>query len=573
MFAEVIQSAAMTVIHPPVSTTKQIDTALAELTAHKTAWLAVSVTERIQILDEIARRLDNVAERWVTYSAEAKGYGAGHAVEGDEWAMFAGVPRNILRLKEVLTEIKTKGRPQLPAGFVKRGSQLTAQTFPIQPLEKAVFAGYSTEVWFEPGVSEDDALASQAKIYHDARQLGKLALILGAGNVSMLVPCDVTTKLFLENQVVLLKMNPVNDYLGPLIEEAYRPLIERGFLRLVYGGAQEGAYLCKHASVDVIHMTGSDKTFDAIVFGAGAEGEKNKQAQKPLLKKPVTSELGGVNPLIVVPGAWTDTEVREQAKQVAFWLVVNAGFNCLSPRVIITSKHWDLREKFLNAVTESLQQYPVRKAYYPNAQRFHAEFLKAHTDANQIGTAGADELPWTFIPNLDSHNQKDIAFRSEAFCGLFVETTLDAKDAADFITQAVTFANETLWGNLTAYILVADNTDANIKSALEQGIADLKYGTICVNMFAGLAYVFMSAPWGAFPGNTMYDIQSGNGSVNNLFMFEKLQKSVYRAPFKKQPDNTTHTPSYVASTKAIARLFGKPTWLNFVRLILASMKK
>ncbi len=145
---------------------------------------------------------------------------------------------------------------------------------------------------------------------------------------------------------------------------------------------------------------------------------------------------------------------------------------------------------------------------------------------------------------------------------------------ASFVNpQAVTFANETLWGNLTAYILVADTADAYTKSALDQGIADLNYGTICVNMFAGLAYVFMAAPWGAFPGNTMYDIQSGNGSVNNLFMFEKLQKSVYRAPFKKQPDNTTHTPSYVASTKAIARLFGKPTWLNFIRLILASMKK
>ena len=83
---------------------------------------------------------------------------------------------------------------------------------------------------------------------------------------------------FLENQVVLLKMNPVNDYLGPLIEEAYRPLIERGFLKLVYGGAKEGAYLCKHKSVDVIHMTGSDKTFDTIMFGVGEDGEKNKKA-------------------------------------------------------------------------------------------------------------------------------------------------------------------------------------------------------------------------------------------------------------------------------------------------------
>ena len=74
----------MAVIHPEVSTKKEIDSALADLTAHKDAWLAVSVAERIQILDEIARRLDGVAERWAVTSAEAKGYGAGHAVEGDE---------------------------------------------------------------------------------------------------------------------------------------------------------------------------------------------------------------------------------------------------------------------------------------------------------------------------------------------------------------------------------------------------------------------------------------------------------------------------------------------------------
>jgi len=83
----------------------------------------------------------------------------------------------------------------------------------------------------------------------------------------------------------------------------------------------------------------------------------------------------------------------------------------------------------------------------------------------------------------------------------------------------------------------------------------------------------MGTPWGAFPGNMPADIQSGIGNVNNLFMFEKVQKGVYRAPFHKEIDNTTHTPSYVASTRAIAHLFGKPTLGNFVRLILASMKK
>ncbi|MEY2819253.1 MAG: hypothetical protein RL275_2716 [Chloroflexota bacterium] len=561
----------MAVFHPPASSTEEMNKALAELSAKKDAWLAVSVKERLAILDVIARNLNAVAERWVHFSAEAKGYGAGHAAEGDEWAMFAGVPRNILRLKEVLNDVMKHGQPKLPGGFVTRNGQLTVQTFPLQSWEKSIFANYRADLWLEPGVSEAEALASQARIYKDKQQRGTLALVLGAGNVSMLVPCDITSKLFLENQVVLLKMNPVNDYLGPLIEEAYRPLIERGFLKLVYGGAKEGAYLCQHEAVDVIHMTGSDKTYDAIVFGS----RENKQARQPLITKPVTAELGGVNPLIVVPGDWTEAEIYEQAKQVAFWLVVNAGFNCLSPRVIITHKGWALREAFLDAVESALGEYLVRKAYYPNAKRFYDEFTSAHANARQIGQAGEGELPWTLIRDLDPTNKDDIAFRSEAFCGLFTETALDAADAGEFIHKAVTFANETLWGNLAAYILVSDasQTDAAVSAALEQGIADLKYGTVCVNLFAGLTYVFSSAPWGAYPGNSIYDVQSGIGNVNNLFMFEKVQKGVYRAPFKKQPDTTTNTPVYVASTRAIAGLFGKPSFMNIVRLILASMKK
>lgn len=137
-----------------------------------------------------------------------------------------------------------------------------------------MFAGYSTELWFEPGVSEADALASQAKIYHDARQVGKLALILGAGNVSMLVPCDVTTKLFLENQVVLLKMNRV--LTNRTVDRRSVSSVDRARNCGWCMAAHKKAPTYANMPVDVIHMTGSDKTFDAIVFGTGAEGEKNK---------------------------------------------------------------------------------------------------------------------------------------------------------------------------------------------------------------------------------------------------------------------------------------------------------
>jgi acyl-CoA reductase-like NAD-dependent aldehyde dehydrogenase len=73
--------------------------------------------------------------------------------------------------------------------------------------------------------------------------------------------------LVVELQVVILKMNPVNAYLGPLLEAGFQALVQRGVLRIVYGGAAERAYLCQHPAVDTIHMTGSDRTFEAIVFG------------------------------------------------------------------------------------------------------------------------------------------------------------------------------------------------------------------------------------------------------------------------------------------------------------------
>lgn len=513
--------------HLPPSTRAEMDAAIADLQAHKGAWVQTGIPARLAMLERIQRNLEAMGERWVQISVEAKGYRLGHPVEGDEWALFAGVPRNIFLLRQVLADVEKTGRPRLPAPLTTRpNGQVVARTFPFLPMDKIAFAGYTGEIWLEPGVSAEEALATQARIYRQKDHPGRVALVLGAGNVSALVPCDVTTKLFLEDEVVLLKMNPVNDYLGPLIAEIFAPLVEGGFLRLVYGGAAEGAYLTSHPGIETIHMTGSDKTYEAIVFGPGEEGQSRKALRTPLLNKPFTAELGGVNPVIVVPGPWSPADVKDQAEQIVSWLVVNAGFNCLSPRVIITYRGWPQRGIFLEALKDALATIPPRTAYYPGAAARQQAFLDAHPTASLIGTPQDGALPWTFIPNLDPRQRDDIAFRTEAFCGLFAETALEASDAADFLTRAADFANTTLWGDLAAYIIIHPHSerDPRVAAALEEALSRLRYGTIGVNFFAGLAYMLMTAPWGAFPGNTPYDIQSGMGKVNNLFMFEKPQK-------------------------------------------------
>jgi acyl-CoA reductase-like NAD-dependent aldehyde dehydrogenase len=146
--------------------------------------------------------------------------------------------------------------------------------------------------------------------------------------------------------VVIIKLNPVNAYLGPLIEKGFRALINQGFLRVVYGGIAEGTYLCNHPLVDEIHLTGSDKTFEIVIFGPGTEGAKRKVHKSPLISKPVTGELGNVTPVIIVPGPWSNDDITKQAEKITIWLAFNAGCNCLTPRVIIQHKDWAQRESF-----------------------------------------------------------------------------------------------------------------------------------------------------------------------------------------------------------------------------------
>jgi acyl-CoA reductase-like NAD-dependent aldehyde dehydrogenase len=365
-------------------------------------------------------------------------------------------------------------------------------------------------------------------------------------------PGDVLHQLFIADRVVLLKLNPVNAYLGPLLAEALQPLVQRGVLRIAAGGPDEGAYLCRHPLVDAVHLTGSDKTFEAIVFGPGAEGQQRKAERRPLLDKPVTAELGNVTPIIVVPGPWSQRNLREQALHLATWLALNAGFNCLTERVIVQQQEWPLREALLDAMGDILAHVPTHRAYYPGAAERYAAFMDAHPTARRFGDPQPGHLPWTLIPDVDPDNADDICFTTEAFCSLVAETGLPASNPADFLDRAVAFANDTLWGTLGATIIVHPRSlaEPRVAAALDRALATLRYGTITVNHWLGYAYYFGLSPWGAYPGSDCCDVQSGIGMVNNALMLDGAEKTVYRAPFHKLID------PYTVRSKRIAE-FGR----------------
>lgn len=517
-----------------------------------------------------------IGERWVAAILEAKGTTGDAFGQGEDWANYAVALRWMRLLHRSLHDIQRYGRPRLPAPpKVQPDGRVTVHVFPQTLFDRMLFMGASGEVWMQPGMTAGDVLARQAPAYRDKSHPGMTTLVLGAGNAAFLPLNDTLYQLFVANHVALLKLNPVNAYLGPLLEEGLQPLVLRGFLRIVAGGADEGAYLCAHPAVDAIHLTGSDKTFEAIVFGPGAAGQRRKAERRPLLDKPFTAELGNVTPIIVVPGPWNQRNLREQALHLATWLALNAGFNCLSARVIVQQRDWPLREALLDAMGDVLSRTPTHLAYYPGAAERYAAFLDAHPDARRFGQPQPGHLPWTLIPDVDPDNADDICFTSEAFCSLVAESGLPASDPADFLDRAVAFANDTLWGTLGATIIVHPRSlaDRRTAAAFERAIAALRYGTVSVNHWLGYAFYFGLSPWGAYPGSDLYDVQSGLGMGSNALMLDGAEKTVYRAPFHKLIDPYTVRSKRSAEFGRKFTVYDSTTSLaSFVSLLWTSMR-
>lgn len=561
-------------VAPRVSSTPtaQVNAIVSRLAARKHEWPRIGTRERAALLDRCVKSTLGISREWVRAACEAKGIDPASPRAGEEWL---GGPMTTIRNVRLLADaMRADGEPGLPSVSARPDGQLVAQVFPVTSLDSLMWAGVTAEVWIEPGMP-----ATQGRIYREKKRSatpppGKLALVLGAGNVASIGPMDALYKLFVEDEVVIVKTNPVNAYLQPFWEEAFRPLLDAGWFAVVRGGADIGSFLCNHPEVDTIHMTGSDRTHDAIVWGATrAEQEKNKKAGTPKLTKPITSELGAVTPCLVVPGNWSDADLKFQARHVAGMVANNASFNCNACKVLVTAKGWPQREKFLELVHEQLAATPPRKAYYPGAQERYDGFLSAYSQARPLGERTRDVVPWTVIPDVP-HDATEYALTNEAFCGVLAEVALDASSAGTFLEEAGAFANDRCWGSLSCMMLIDKETQRTNASSFDRLLADLRYGGIGVNAWAGVIYGLVTPTWGAYPGHPLEDIRSGRGVVHNALLLDHPQKSIVRAPFRIHP-----TPAWFPDHKtlnalgeAMTEFEGNPSFFKLPKVIAAALR-
>ena len=560
-------------IHPTNS--PELDEAIAQLGDRARAFARTSAAEKASLLRACMPRIADAAEAWVATGCQAKGVSGAHTAE--EW--LAG-PLPTLRMARLLAEsleaIARAGRPPLGTGTrVRKDGRLEIDVFPTSTFDKVTFAGFRGACLMQPGVDRAEATRRQASFYRQREPDGGVALILGAGNVSSIPPMDVFTKMFIEGFVCLVKMNPVNEWAGPILERALAPLVDRGYLRIVYGGGDVGQHLVEHAGVHDVHITGSDRTHDLIVWGPpGPERERRKQANDPKLKKPISSELGNVSPVIVVPYTYHDDELAFMAANVATMVTNNASFNCNAAKMLVTSRAWPQRDAFVGLVARELGRSPARKAYYPGAFDRYAQ-LTTGRDLNIPGRAGDGELPWTIIRDVDTSNANDPVFEVEPFCGILTDAPIGAAgasgDPVEFLDRATRFCNDTLWGTLNASILVHGKLerDPTVGACLERAITELRYGTVAVNHWPAIGYAVGSLPWGGHPSATPADIQSGLGWVHNTYMLEGMDKSVIRGPLVVRPRPLwfTGNPKAARVARRMIQQELAPTWTGLARVV------
>jgi aldehyde dehydrogenase (NAD(P)+) len=528
--------------------TRHLDQALATLAEHKTVWARLPIKDKIQYLIEVRQATLGNAQRWADAETKAKQLHVGSPLVGAE-AWLAGPYGLVAWLSasiKTLTALNT-GADLLDHVKLHRGvdGKLVARVLPFDMYEELLFHGITADVWMQEGVTEQNLRENMASFYRREDPDGELALVLGAGNVSAIVPLDILDRMINCGEVVICKMNPVNEYLGPIFENIFAQLVRDGYLAFVYGAGDVGAYLTRHDAVQAIHITGSAHTHDLIVYGPGEEGQRRKAADDRVVDKPINSELGGVGATIVLPGPWTEADFGFQAEHVVTQKLHNAGHNCVASQVLVLPADWDGSSRMVDEVRRRLEASEPRVAYYPGTEERLSALQQAEPATQELG-GNAKRL---FAADVDAAVDH-YGFRTEFFAPAMVTTSLPG-DAGQFLQRAVDFCNDRLYGTLSVNLIVHPKTRRRLGADFDRAIAALRYGGIGINVWVGAAFLLPRAAWGAYPGHSYTDVQSGIGVVHNALMFDKPLKTVVSAPFHPFPRSLPSGEN---------TLFPKPPW-------------
>ena len=540
-----------------------IDRFITTLRTKSKEYNSINNLQLASMLEETISNIKEVSFFWATICSDNKGTTKTPA-EGEEWlgGPFASVLATQYYIKSLtndddLTEKKFNSE------------QNSYKVFPNNFIERITFPFIDAKVIFNKSMSFDDI--NKYRGFSKRYDIDpSITLVLGAGNFSSIPYLDVLYHLITRKSVILLKLNPVNEYLKPVFEKVFQNFIERGYIIVTTGNIDESKYMATHPGINHIHLTGSDKTFEDIVYGRElTEKERKSKSLSKINNKPITSELGNVTPIIIHPGKWSTSDIKYQARKIVTAKLNNNGFNCIAAQVVVLPDGWGQTETLIKYVKHYMSKAKERKAYYPESiERLEKlEKDKGYERVNALSCV---------TPHLTREIKAYSKFEiDEVWSSTLYFKKIEYTSVEDFAKKAIDYCNDELWGNLGVSVIIKDHDRKFNKHITNLYVDKLNYGTVAVNEWAAIGYIIPQLPWGGFPGNRDNDIQSGQSVVHNSMLFESPLKGVVNTKFRI---SRIIDPPWFVTNKKARRLFKNLTYyqihnsnINFLKLIFAAL--
>ena len=175
----------------------------------------------------------------------------------------------------------------------------------------------------------------RCSVFHEP--LG-LTLIIGAWNYPINLLLSPLVGAIAGGNAAILKPSEISVHTANLIAELIPRYLDPSLMGVVQGGAEETSVLL-------------EQTFDHIFFTGSGNVGKIVLSKAAAHLTPVTLELGGKSPAVVL----ADCDLKVAARRIAWGKFMNAGQTCVAPDYVLIQP--SVRDEFIAHLKDSLHEF------------------------------------------------------------------------------------------------------------------------------------------------------------------------------------------------------------------------
>ena len=321
--------------------------------------------------------------------------------------------------------------------------------------DTAAYCRKNLRRWMKPRRISTPVVAMPGKSWIQPEPLGVI-LVIGAWNYPLQLTMSGVAAAIAAGNCVVIKPSELAPATSALLAKCVPEYLDEGSIRVIEGGVEETTELL-------------EQPFDHILYTGGGNVARIILAAAAKNLTPVTLELGGKSPCVVLP----DANLEVTARRIAWGKFSNAGQICIAPDYVLTDVDTEARLLPLieQAITEMFGDDPEQSDSYGRIiNDRHFERISKFLDSGYVAIGGQTNADARYIaPTVLTDVALDSAVMQEEIFGPVLPII-----RADDLDAAIQFIRERD-KPLAAYIFTKS------KEAEYRFLDKVSSGNACVN--------------------------------------------------------------------------------------------